>query len=69
MPLVTIVYFVYSQIALSDDDLTVVMKILLENLGEAASQSGATQQTQQEAQKTKREEVQCASGFHEGRLQ
>ncbi|XP_006275410.2 intermembrane lipid transfer protein VPS13C isoform X1 [Alligator mississippiensis] len=54
------------EIALSDDDLTVVMKILLENLGEAASQSGATQQTQQEAQKTKREEVQCASGFHEG---
>ncbi|XP_074863378.1 intermembrane lipid transfer protein VPS13C isoform X3 [Carettochelys insculpta] len=43
------------QIALSEDDLTVLMKILLNNLGEASSQPSATQQTFQEAQKTKKE--------------
>ncbi|XP_054543722.1 intermembrane lipid transfer protein VPS13C isoform X2 [Talpa occidentalis] len=34
------------QVALSEDDLTVLMKILLENLGEASSQSSPTQSTQ-----------------------
>uniref|UniRef100_A0A8C0J7X0 Vacuolar protein sorting 13 homolog C n=1 Tax=Chelonoidis abingdonii TaxID=106734 RepID=A0A8C0J7X0_CHEAB len=43
------------QIALSEDDLTVLMKILLDNLGDASSQSSATQQTLQEAQKRKKE--------------
>uniref|UniRef100_A0A674KAL2 Vacuolar protein sorting 13 homolog C n=1 Tax=Terrapene triunguis TaxID=2587831 RepID=A0A674KAL2_9SAUR len=43
------------QIALSEDDLTILMKILLDNLGDASSQSSATEQTLQEAQKTKKE--------------
>ncbi|KAG8507019.1 Vacuolar protein sorting-associated protein 13C, partial [Galemys pyrenaicus] len=34
------------QVALSENDLTVLMKILLENLGEASSQSSPTQSTQ-----------------------
>uniref|UniRef100_A0A8C3HXX4 Vacuolar protein sorting 13 homolog C n=1 Tax=Chrysemys picta bellii TaxID=8478 RepID=A0A8C3HXX4_CHRPI len=46
------------QIALSEDDLTVLMKILLDNLGDASSQSNATEQTLQEAQKTKKEKGQ-----------
>uniref|UniRef100_A0A8C4PJ18 Vacuolar protein sorting 13 homolog C n=1 Tax=Equus asinus asinus TaxID=83772 RepID=A0A8C4PJ18_EQUAS len=35
------------QVALSEDDLTVLMKILLENLGEASSQPSPTQSTQE----------------------
>ncbi|XP_036860152.2 intermembrane lipid transfer protein VPS13C isoform X2 [Manis javanica] len=35
------------QVALSEDDLTVLMKILLENLGEASSQPNPTQSTQE----------------------
>uniref|UniRef100_A0A8C0HTI9 Vacuolar protein sorting 13 homolog C n=1 Tax=Balaenoptera musculus TaxID=9771 RepID=A0A8C0HTI9_BALMU len=35
------------QVALSKDDLTVLMKILLENLGEASSQPSPTQSTQE----------------------
>ncbi|XP_075387538.1 intermembrane lipid transfer protein VPS13C isoform X2 [Tenrec ecaudatus] len=35
------------QIALSEDDLAVLMKILLENLGEASSQPSTTQSTQE----------------------
>ncbi|XP_037689727.1 vacuolar protein sorting-associated protein 13C isoform X2 [Choloepus didactylus] len=35
------------QVALSEDDLTVVMKILMENLGEASSQPGPTQSIQE----------------------
>nr|XP_048724050.1 intermembrane lipid transfer protein VPS13C isoform X3 [Caretta caretta] len=49
------------QIAVSEDDLTVLMKILLDNLGDASSQSSATQQTLQEAQKTKKEKDQSDS--------
>uniref|UniRef100_A0A8C0J913 Vacuolar protein sorting 13 homolog C n=1 Tax=Chelonoidis abingdonii TaxID=106734 RepID=A0A8C0J913_CHEAB len=54
------------QIALSEDDLTVLMKILLDNLGDASSQSSATQQTLQEAQKRKKEKGQSDSHLHEG---
>uniref|UniRef100_A0A8C3HY10 Vacuolar protein sorting 13 homolog C n=1 Tax=Chrysemys picta bellii TaxID=8478 RepID=A0A8C3HY10_CHRPI len=54
------------QIALSEDDLTVLMKILLDNLGDASSQSNATEQTLQEAQKTKKEKGQSDSYLHEG---
>uniref|UniRef100_A0A8C8RP73 Vacuolar protein sorting-associated protein 13C n=1 Tax=Pelusios castaneus TaxID=367368 RepID=A0A8C8RP73_9SAUR len=53
------------QIALSEDDLTVVMKILLDNLGEASSQTNATQQTLQEVPETKKEEGQNDSHLHE----
>uniref|UniRef100_A0A8C4YCP0 Vacuolar protein sorting 13 homolog C n=1 Tax=Gopherus evgoodei TaxID=1825980 RepID=A0A8C4YCP0_9SAUR len=53
------------QIALSEDDLTVLMKILLDNLGDASFQSSATQQTLQEAQKTKKEKSQSDSHLHE----
>lgn len=35
------------QVALSKDDLTVLMRILLENLGEASSQPSPTQPTQE----------------------
>ncbi|XP_051053816.1 intermembrane lipid transfer protein VPS13C isoform X2 [Phodopus roborovskii] len=42
------------QVALSQDDLTVLMKILLENLGEASSQSSPTQSAQ-EAARVKRD--------------
>ncbi|XP_057624264.1 intermembrane lipid transfer protein VPS13C isoform X2 [Chionomys nivalis] len=42
------------QVALSQDDLTVLMKILLENLGEASSQPSPTQSAQ-EAAKVKRD--------------
>ncbi|XP_036096076.1 vacuolar protein sorting-associated protein 13C isoform X1 [Molossus molossus] len=35
------------QVALSEDDLTVLMKILLENLGESSSQPSPTQSTQE----------------------
>ncbi|XP_051012690.1 intermembrane lipid transfer protein VPS13C [Acomys russatus] len=42
------------QVALSQDDLTVLMKILLENLGEASSQPSPTQ-SGQEATKVKRD--------------
>ncbi|XP_053451789.1 intermembrane lipid transfer protein VPS13C isoform X1 [Nycticebus coucang] len=35
------------QVALSEDDLTILMKILLENLGEASSQSTLTQSVQE----------------------
>uniref|UniRef100_K7FJM8 Vacuolar protein sorting 13 homolog C n=1 Tax=Pelodiscus sinensis TaxID=13735 RepID=K7FJM8_PELSI len=53
------------QIALSEDDLTVLMKILLDNLGEAPSQASATQQTLQETQ-TKKEKVQSDAQLHAG---
>lgn len=42
------------QVALSQDDLTVLMKILLENLGEASSQPSPTQSAQ-EAARVKRD--------------
>uniref|UniRef100_A0A8C3T6F5 Vacuolar protein sorting 13 homolog C n=1 Tax=Chelydra serpentina TaxID=8475 RepID=A0A8C3T6F5_CHESE len=54
------------QIALSEDDLTVLMKILLDNLGDASSQSSATQPILQEAHKTKKEEGQSDSHLGEG---
>uniref|UniRef100_A0A674KGT5 Vacuolar protein sorting 13 homolog C n=1 Tax=Terrapene triunguis TaxID=2587831 RepID=A0A674KGT5_9SAUR len=53
------------QIALSEDDLTILMKILLDNLGDASSQSSATEQTLQEAQKTKKEKGQSDSYLNE----
>lgn len=42
------------QVALSQDDLTVLMKILLENFGEASSQPSPTQSAQ-EAARVKRD--------------
>uniref|UniRef100_A0A8D0HE95 Vacuolar protein sorting 13 homolog C n=1 Tax=Sphenodon punctatus TaxID=8508 RepID=A0A8D0HE95_SPHPU len=56
------------QIALSEDDLTLLMKIILENLGEASSLSSATQQTIQEPQKIKKEKSQRDADLHEGNL-
>ncbi|XP_049761829.1 intermembrane lipid transfer protein VPS13C isoform X1 [Elephas maximus indicus] len=48
------------QVALSEDDLTVLMKILLENLGEASSQLSPTQSTQ-EALRVRKEDVSSGS--------
>ncbi|XP_062947628.1 intermembrane lipid transfer protein VPS13C isoform X2 [Cynocephalus volans] len=47
------------QVALSEDDLTVLMKILLENLGEASSQPSPTQSVQ-EALKVRKEGIPSA---------
>uniref|UniRef100_A0A803T771 Vacuolar protein sorting 13 homolog C n=1 Tax=Anolis carolinensis TaxID=28377 RepID=A0A803T771_ANOCA len=42
------------QVSLSQDDLTLLMKILLENLGEASADARATPSTSSEAQKSKK---------------
>ncbi|XP_004374680.1 intermembrane lipid transfer protein VPS13C isoform X1 [Trichechus manatus latirostris] len=52
------------QVALSEDDLTVLMKILLENLGEASSQPRPTQSTQ-EALRVRKEDVSSGSDLLE----
>ena len=56
------------QIALSEDDLTVVMKILLENLGGASSQPNSLQQSIEDTQMVKKGKVSNESDFSEGML-
>ncbi|XP_054859061.1 intermembrane lipid transfer protein VPS13C isoform X2 [Eublepharis macularius] len=53
------------QIALSQDDLTLLMKIMLENLGEAAAHSGVTQSSTPAGQMLKREKVTADADVHE----
>lgn len=54
------------QIALSQDDLTVVMKILLENLGGASSQPNTMQQSIEDNQMVRKEKVPNESDISEG---
>ncbi|XP_021263276.1 vacuolar protein sorting-associated protein 13C [Numida meleagris] len=54
------------QIALSQDDLTVVMKILLENLGGASSQPNTVQQSTEDNQMVRKGKVPDESGISEG---
>ncbi|XP_065589593.1 intermembrane lipid transfer protein VPS13C [Cyrtonyx montezumae] len=54
------------QIALSQDDLTVVMKILLENLGEASSRPNNVQQSIEDNQMVRKEKVPHESDTFEG---
>uniref|UniRef100_A0A8B9RS28 Vacuolar protein sorting 13 homolog C n=1 Tax=Accipiter nisus TaxID=211598 RepID=A0A8B9RS28_9AVES len=54
------------QIALSEDDLTVVMKILLENLGGASSQPNTVQENIEDTQMLKKGKVPNESDFCEG---
>ncbi|XP_040456276.1 vacuolar protein sorting-associated protein 13C isoform X2 [Falco naumanni] len=56
------------QIALSEDDLTVVMKILLENLGGASSQPTTVQENIEDTQILKKGKVPNESDFCEGPL-
>ncbi|KFP20127.1 Vacuolar protein sorting-associated protein 13C, partial [Egretta garzetta] len=56
------------QIALSEDDLTVVMKILLENLGGTSSQPNTVQENIEDMQILKKGEVPNASHLCEGSL-
>ncbi|KAM9640422.1 intermembrane lipid transfer protein VPS13C isoform 2-T2 [Morphnus guianensis] len=56
------------QIALSEDDLTVVMKILLENLGGASSQPNTVQENIEDTQMLKKGKVPNESDFCEGPL-
>ncbi|XP_037249946.1 vacuolar protein sorting-associated protein 13C isoform X2 [Falco rusticolus] len=56
------------QIALSEDDLTVVMKILLENLGGASSQPTTVQENIEDTQILQKGKVPNESDFCEGRL-
>ncbi|KFZ60287.1 Vacuolar protein sorting-associated protein 13C, partial [Podiceps cristatus] len=56
------------QIALSEDDLTVVMKILLENLGGASSQPNIVQEIIEDTQTLKKGKVPNESDFCEGPL-
>ncbi|XP_032846095.2 vacuolar protein sorting-associated protein 13C isoform X3 [Tyto alba] len=56
------------QIALSEDDLTVVMKILLENLGGASSQPNTVQENIEDTQILKKGKVPNESDFCEGPL-
>lgn len=60
--------FVALQIALSQDDLTVVMKILLENLGGASSQPNTMQQSIEDNQMVRKEKVPNESDISEGML-
>lgn len=60
--------FVTLQIALSEDDLTVVMKILLENLGGASSQPSTLQQSIEDTQMVKKGKVSNESDSSEGML-
>uniref|UniRef100_A0A663E1W2 Vacuolar protein sorting 13 homolog C n=1 Tax=Aquila chrysaetos chrysaetos TaxID=223781 RepID=A0A663E1W2_AQUCH len=54
------------QIALSEDDLTVVMKILLENLGGASSQPNTVQENIEDTQMLKKGKVPNEPDFCEG---
>uniref|UniRef100_A0A8C0B7N1 Vacuolar protein sorting 13 homolog C n=1 Tax=Buteo japonicus TaxID=224669 RepID=A0A8C0B7N1_9AVES len=54
------------QIALSEDDLTVVMKILLENLGGASSQPNTVHENIEDTQMLKKGKVPNESDFCEG---
>ncbi|OXB82051.1 UNVERIFIED_CONTAM: hypothetical protein H355_004134 [Colinus virginianus] len=54
------------QIALSQDDLTVVMKILLENLGGASSRPNTVQQSVEDNQMVRKEKVPHESDTFEG---
>ncbi|XP_062482305.1 intermembrane lipid transfer protein VPS13C isoform X1 [Pezoporus occidentalis] len=54
------------QIALSEEDLTVVMKILLENLGGASSQPNTVQENIEDTQILKKGKVPNESDFYEG---
>ncbi|XP_068814299.1 intermembrane lipid transfer protein VPS13C isoform X2 [Struthio camelus] len=56
------------QIALSEDDLTVVMKILLKNLGGASSQPNTVQQNIEDMQTVKKGAVASESDFYEDPL-
>nr|XP_021141464.1 vacuolar protein sorting-associated protein 13C [Columba livia] len=56
------------QIALSEDDLAVVMKILLENLGGASSQPNIVQENIKDTQILKKGKVPNESDFSEGPL-
>ncbi|NWW74640.1 VP13C protein, partial [Climacteris rufus] len=56
------------QIALSEDDLTVIMKILLENLGGASSQPSTVQENIEDMQIPKKGKVPHESGSSEGPL-
>ncbi|XP_071611010.1 intermembrane lipid transfer protein VPS13C isoform X1 [Heliangelus exortis] len=56
------------QIALSEDDLTVVMKILLENIGGASSQQNSMQENIEDTQMLKKGKSTNESEFHEGPL-
>lgn len=61
-------YFLTLQIALSEDDLAVVMKILLENLGGASSQPNIVQENIKDTQILKKGKVPNESDFSEGML-
>ncbi|XP_070618855.1 LOW QUALITY PROTEIN: intermembrane lipid transfer protein VPS13C [Erythrolamprus reginae] len=54
------------QISLSQDDLTLLMNILLENLGEAAADPRVTHSNLPDAQKFKRPKAEAASGLEDG---
>ncbi|KFO96709.1 Vacuolar protein sorting-associated protein 13C, partial [Calypte anna] len=56
------------QIALSEDDLTVVMKILLENIGGASSQQNSMQENTEDTQMLKKGKAANESDFREGPL-
>ncbi|NXP40517.1 VP13C protein, partial [Leiothrix lutea] len=56
------------QIALSEDDLTVIMKILLENLGGASSQPNTVQEYIEDMQISKKGKAPHESGGSEGTL-
>ncbi|XP_042328008.1 LOW QUALITY PROTEIN: vacuolar protein sorting-associated protein 13C [Sceloporus undulatus] len=56
------------QISLSQDDLTLLMKILLENLGEAATDAGVIQSTSPEAQKLKKSKGETEADHQEDNL-
>lgn len=60
--------FLALQIALSEDDLAVVMKILLENLGGASSQPNIVQENIKDTQILKKGKVPNESDFGEGML-
>ncbi|XP_061451865.1 intermembrane lipid transfer protein VPS13C isoform X2 [Rhineura floridana] len=56
------------QISLSQDDLTLLIKILLENLGEAITPSRVTKSTLPETQMLKKSKIQTDTDVHEGTL-
>lgn len=58
--------FITLQIALSEDDLTVIMKILLENLGGASSQPNTVQEYIEDMQISKKGKAPHESGGSEG---
>lgn len=54
------------QISLCQDDLTLLMNILLENLGEPTSRPIVTQPTLPETQMVKKGKVQTSADHHQG---